>query len=119
LSASNQQTGQQGELIALKLAERLGWQPWRTNVPIARGEADVVCMRTREGRREALILEVKTRRGELPQSERVSPRQLARLRKMAMQFAEMEDIERIEMAVVLVALDGRSQATRWLDVPAY
>lgn len=119
MTASNQETGQAGELIALKLAERLGWQPWRTNVPIAGGEADVVCMRTQHGRREALILEVKTRRGALPETERVSPSQLARLRKMAMHFAEMEDIDRIEMAVVLVAVGSRSQTTRWLDVPAY
>lgn len=119
MTASSQQTGEAGELIALKLAARLGWEPWRTNVPIAGGEADLVCTRTRDGRREALIVEVKTRRGELPHTERVSPAQLAKLRKMAMQFAQMEDIERIEMAVVLVALDGRSQTTRWLDVPAY
>ncbi len=117
--ATNQQTGQDGELIALKLAQRLGWQAWRTNVPIAGGEADVVCLRTRAGKREALLLEVKTRRGELPESERVSPTQLARLRKMAKHFAEQEELDGIEMAVVLVAVDGRSQTTRWLDVPAY
>ena len=55
MKPTNQQTGQAGELIAVKLAERLGWQPWRTNVPIAGGEADVVCLRTRDGKREARV----------------------------------------------------------------
>ncbi len=119
MTPTNQQTGQAGELIALKLAERLGWQPWRTNVPIAGGEADVVCLRTRDGKREALILEVKTRHGELPPEERVSPAQLARLRKMAKHFADQEELDGIEMAVVLVAVHGRAQETRWLDVPAF
>jgi Holliday junction resolvase-like predicted endonuclease len=119
LTATNQQTGQAGERIALKLAERLGWQPWRTNVPIAGCEADVVCFRTRDGKREALILEVKTRRGDLPPAERVSAAQLARLRKMAKHFADQEELNGIEMAVVLVAVGGASQATRWLDVSAF
>ena len=117
--ATNQETGQAGELIALKLTQRLGWEPWRTNVPIAGGEADLVCLRTREGRREALIAEVKTRRGALPETERVSRAQLARLRKMAKYFADQEELDGVEMAVILVAFDGRSQTTRWLDVPAF
>ncbi len=119
MTPTNQQTGQAGELIALKLAERLGWQPWRTNVPIAGGEADVVCMRTRAGKREALLLEVKTRFGALPEAERVGPAQLKRLRSMAKHFADQEELDGIEMAVVLVAIDGRTQTTRWLDVPAF
>ncbi len=119
MTASNQQAGQAGELIALKLAQRLGWEPWRTNVPIAGGEADVVCLRTHGGKREALILEVKTRQGALPEAERVSPAQLRRLRKMAKHFAEEHELDGIEMAVVLVSLEGRAQTTRWLDVPAF
>ena len=119
MTPTHQETGQAGELIALKLAERLGWQAWRTNVPIAGGEADVVCLRTREGKREALILEVKTRHGALPEAERVSQTQLRRLHKMAKHFAYQEELDGVEMAVVLVAIDGRSQTTRWLDVPAF
>jgi len=119
MKPTNQETGQAGELIALKLAQRLGWQPWRTNVPIAGGEADLVCLRTVNGKREALIVEVKTRRGALPEAERVSAAQLKRLRKMAKHFADQEELDGIEMAVVLVALDDRSQTTRWLDVPAF
>ena len=112
----NSETGKRGELIALKLAQRLGWQPHLTNMPIAGSEADLVCLRTRDGKKEALIAEVKTRLGSLPETERVSPKQLARLRKMSKQYAEMGNLHRVEMAVILVALEGSSHSTRWLPV---
>lgn len=110
------ETGQRGEHIALKLAQRLGWQPLMTNMPIAGGEADLVCTRQRGDRREALVAEVKTRRGGLPDAARVSPRQLARLRKMAKHYAEIAAVDRVEMAVILVGLEASGHSTRWLPV---
>lgn len=117
--SQHNETGQRGERIALKLAQRLGWPEGQTNVPIAGAEADVVCTRTLAGKREALIVEVKTRLGELPEVERVSPRQLAKLRRMADALADAENLDRVELAVVLVGLQGQAQTTRWLDVAAF
>lgn len=81
----NARLGRQGEQVAAAYARRLGWdvlaRNWRPADPAMRGELDLVA---RDGG-ALVICEVKTRSGTGagPPAAAVTPRKLARLRRLA------------------------------------
>lgn len=114
------ETGRRGEVIALDLAQDRGWPPGLCNVPLGRAEADVVCLRTRAGRREGLLLEVKTSRN--PHAElapRLGKRQLDRLWRMAEVLCAEHALDDVEVALVLVTLEGDHERAEWLALESF
>ncbi len=112
-------TGRRGERLALRFAETLGWQNGMTNVKIGRYEADVVCYRTDSLGTRGLLLEVKSSRDREVQPERLAPRQLQRLWRMAEILCAQKQLASIEVVLVLVALDGQSEHIRWLPLETF
>lgn len=90
-----------------------------TNVKIGRYEADVVCYRTDSHGTRGLLLEVKSSRDSDVAPERLAPRQVKRLWRMAEILCEQKQLASIEVALVLVALDGQSEHIRWLPLETF
>ena len=84
--AESQTTGKRGEAIAAAELMNRGWSVVARNLRTRAGEADVVAVRPCQGRRRAIVVEVKTTRGERELTARVDERKVARLWAIAHQI---------------------------------
>lgn len=114
------ETGRRGEALAVELARERGWQPWLSNVPVGGGEADLVCFRERNGRRQGLLVEVKASRN--PRADlaaRLSKAQQRRLWHMAETLCVQHDLESIEVVILLVTLLPGAERVAWVELEPF
>lgn len=96
--------GREGELLARKRLERLGYRILETNYRTTGGEIDIVAM---EG--DAVVfVEVKTRgRGGLTEAlEAVDSRKIERISTAALQYITDKDLHRMTVRFDVVAVDA-------------
>ncbi|MSP90873.1 MAG: hypothetical protein EXR79_03570 [Myxococcales bacterium] len=114
-------TGRRGEAEAVACVEARGYAVVQRNWRLAGGEADVIGVRLApDGQREGVLVEVKasrTNRGGL--GERLGPAQGKRLWKMAAQAAEWLELEKMEVALVLVVVGDDGVRVRWVGLEAF
>lgn len=119
--AESQATGKRGEDIAAAELRSRGWRVVARNLRTRAGEADVVAVRPCPGGRRAIVVEVKTTRGDRELTARVDERKAARLWAIAHQIcsgsvealADVRGIVEIEVAVAEIRLGARATQVRW------
>ncbi|WP_407342325.1 YraN family protein [Pengzhenrongella phosphoraccumulans] len=110
--------GHYGERVAASYLVAAGWQVLDRNWRGRDGELDIVALRAQT----LVVVEVKTRRGlgfGHP-AEAVTPRKLARLRRLTAQWLAAHDVHavsiRIDVIAVLVPRSGAAQVEHLVGV---
>lgn len=113
-------TGRRGEEAAVAFARERGWHLVLCNMPVAGAEADVVCERLQDGVRAGLLLEVKASASPYGvQAERLGAAQTRRLWRMAEVLCAQHGFERIEVALVLVAMTPTQERVTWIPLEPF
>ena len=116
-ATANQTLGRAGEDAALALAVARGWSPWRRNIKLPIGEVDLALLRQADAQTQLLVVEVKTSRRPILQPERRwSVAQRRRLWAIAAVLAADAKADVVQVALILVVLQGSSETVTWLPI---
>ncbi len=115
-----QETGKQGESLAVDLALGRGWQQPLCNVRLGPNEADLIAFRQEAVGTAGLLLEVKSSRSaSAVLAARLSQRQMARLWQMAEFIAEKHQLQRVEVVLLTVVLGGGYAQSTWTELEPF